>query len=538
MEINAKDILSKKAKLKENLLEFDYCDDKYKAEALKAKSYDELMILNDAGVDNIHNPLIRFIERSLDSGEDFDFIWAIINAWCKGENEDEKYRAVQAALQTELDHYESIGHTERVDLFGLLINRCIGKLNPVQESTRNIFRRLMYSGRMSQYATLESSINIKIGVIANNINFNPSTVRDFMKVVREIETAKPSAIINDAVDILFDTTNLLFAIDVEVGRDMERMVADVPVLLAKKLHSIQETNNKPIGLLKAFSLALVSEKKRIYDELKAGEPKKYDLYNAYISSLDRAIKILKAPIVIHESTVHGLEDEEIYSEGVMDDYSGGLDEFSLDFMDEDEEETLEAFLVRLENYIDSKNGPNTILVEGKKFSKVNHAIHKASKKLQGKGGSKAGSKMSQSLKMIVDDVTRTVDKLMEMDKQQRHDMLFKGGMKAKLLRLFRRIVTTLAANVALGLVFPPGALAFVATSILSVIVGVVLTDHIEKKDKKMIIKDLELELKIVNEKIDDAKSDSDRKAKYELMRIQNKLERQLERLNFNIDSGA
>ena len=46
---------------------------------------------------------------------------------------------------------------------------------------------------------------------------------------------------------------------------------------------------------------------------------------------------------------------------------------------------------------------------------------------------------------------------------------------------------------------------------------------------------LKNELEIVNEKIEDAKSENDKKAKYELMRIRNKLVKDIERIEYNLN---
>ena len=47
-----------------------------------------------------------------------------------------------------------------------------------------------------------------------------------------------------------------------------------------------------------------------------------------------------------------------------------------------------------------------------------------------------------------------------------------------------------------------------------------------------MIRELETELKLTREKIEDAKSDNDRSKKYELMRIESKLEDELARVKY------
>ena len=65
-------------------------------------------------------------------------------------------------------------------------------------------------------------------------------------------------------------------------------------------------------------------------------------------------------------------------------------------------------------------------------------------------------------------------------------------------------------------------------------VAIAIDKKIDEKYRKQILNDLELELKMVNEKLEDAKSDGDREAKYELMRIQNKLEKDIERIKYGL----
>jgi hypothetical protein len=47
-----------------------------------------------------------------------------------------------------------------------------------------------------------------------------------------------------------------------------------------------------------------------------------------------------------------------------------------------------------------------------------------------------------------------------------------------------------------------------------------------------LVQELELELKMTREKIDDAKAAGDKKAKYELMRVENKIEMELSRIKY------
>ena len=54
------------------------------------------------------------------------------------------------------------------------------------------------------------------------------------------------------------------------------------------------------------------------------------------------------------------------------------------------------------------------------------------------------------------------------------------------------------------------------------------------KERQQVQTDLETELKIVREKIEDAKGDNARKQKYELMRIEAKLEKEVNRVKYGL----
>lgn len=57
-------------------------------------------------------------------------------------------------------------------------------------------------------------------------------------------------------------------------------------------------------------------------------------------------------------------------------------------------------------------------------------------------------------------------------------------------------------------------------------------DAIHDENTKLVLNELDLELKITREKIDDAKSKGDTKAKYQLMRIENNIEREIFRIKY------
>ena len=57
-------------------------------------------------------------------------------------------------------------------------------------------------------------------------------------------------------------------------------------------------------------------------------------------------------------------------------------------------------------------------------------------------------------------------------------------------------------------------------------------DDPHNESQRLVLNELDLELKITREKIDDAKSRGDTKAKYDLMRIENRIEREIFRIKY------
>ena len=59
--------------------------------------------------------------------------------------------------------------------------------------------------------------------------------------------------------------------------------------------------------------------------------------------------------------------------------------------------------------------------------------------------------------------------------------------------------------------------------------------HLDAKERRAILRELDQELAIIDEKIDDAKAAGDNKQKYQLMRLKDKLENERKRVKFLLD---
>ena len=70
--------------------------------------------------------------------------------------------------------------------------------------------------------------------------------------------------------------------------------------------------------------------------------------------------------------------------------------------------------------------------------------------------------------------------------------------------------------------------------ILGIIVSKTMKGKAKKAEKRKLLMELEEELNMVNEKIEDARGDGNRQAKYDLMRTRNALQNAIKRLKYGI----
>lgn len=145
------------------------------------------------------------------------------------------------------------------------------------------------------------------------------------------------------------------------------------------------------------------------------------------------------------------------------------------------------------------------------------------------------------LSPLVSGIAKAYDELIG-DSAEREEVIA-GGLKGKLLkarRLFLKVILAYKTPVLLSALVASGfgTPAAILIKIVGWIAGFAMATHTGIADssanetKNTVIAELELELKIVREKIEDAKSAGDTKAKYELMRTENKIEMEIYRIKF------
>ena len=173
-----------------------------------------------------------------------------------------------------------------------------------------------------------------------------------------------------------------------------------------------------------------------------------------------------------------------------------------------------------------KNGKDVTTNRATTVQKASRAIDRGSRKATTsirKGGSNAKNATAGLRKAggrFKELIGNTFDRLNQMNKEERMEAILQGGMRRRVSTAIRTAIMTggaYAINPALGLI--------------TLLTSATLRRKSDMRLKEQVKSEYNAEIRIVQEKIRDAEAAGDRKKKYELMRIQNHLERNIERID-------
>ena len=199
----------------------------------------------------------------------------------------------------------------------------------------------------------------------------------------------------------------------------------------------------------------------------------------------------------------------------------------------DDEELTEAFMIlaRMEQLVNEQYSVcEGVIIEGSTSMAARSATRSATRKI-----SNASRKVKTSVKKALDPMEKFIENIMtkakKADSEERRNIILRGGVVPKITRWLKRAIP-IAAGLVVGKAIPVAA-------VLSAIafLGWIATDKaLDHREKAKILKELDDEIEIVNEKIEDARGDSNKQKKYELMRIRNKLNRTRDNVKLNLGS--
>ena len=211
---------------------------------------------------------------------------------------------------------------------------------------------------------------------------------------------------------------------------------------------------------------------------------------------------------------------------------------------ETDEEIYEAMinLSRIERSLNESyyvTESNMIVVKEDAGKVARKAETKANKEMSKITTKDKSSGIKAAVKHTTDPMVAFIDKeykkLKTADTNERRRIILQGGSITKTLYKVWRWVkrgVALAIGATVGAHFAPAALA---TGIA--FVGFIASDkYLDRKERAKILKELEDEIAICNEKIDDSRGDDNKQKKYELMRIRNDLQRQRDKIRYNLSN--
>ena len=156
-------------------------------------------------------------------------------------------------------------------------------------------------------------------------------------------------------------------------------------------------------------------------------------------------------------------------------------------------------------------------------------------------------KVSNAMKPIVDNLKNLVDGLIG-DKAKREEVIT-GSYFLRVRRIFIKLILVYKSSILTNAIIAALGPGWILASLIRIVLWVsrmgfygrtirdtVSNDNVDEDHvvtAKRCIGELEEELKITREKIEDARSSGDQKAKYELMRLESKIEQEIIRLRNN-----
>ena len=186
--------------------------------------------------------------------------------------------------------------------------------------------------------------------------------------------------------------------------------------------------------------------------------------------------------------------------------------------------------------LDLDDDLDDFLLEGKNADEARKKVNVAANKVR-TGAAKLKHKVKQSGqatkaalhqvdktgKAMDDAATNAVNKAKNVYRNDVRGEIIESKTTIKFGRIIRKAImvgSLVLVNPALGAI---GALTTMA-----------LRKNVKAKERRKILRELEEELEIVNEKIEDSRGDENKEKKYQLMRIRNKLQKDITRVQYGL----
>ena len=224
-------------------------------------------------------------------------------------------------------------------------------------------------------------------------------------------------------------------------------------------------------------------------------------------------------------------DEYIITENLLNDYYD-FQKRTYEMFYDDNDITMEQFISFIQDCIKFEPLDMTLEAAGRNMTRnAQKKLRKINNKVNGKRNT-----VTKNLRRLDDKasdvVNRKLDSIINTGRDLAREKIVEGRPAVKISRFIRNGIMALAAGTgAVSLLGPAAAAVIVAIGLYC---KRNLTKKTEEREKKRILLDLETNLKLTREKIEDAKAENDRKKKYQLMRIEATLEKEITRIKYGL----
>ena len=162
--------------------------------------------------------------------------------------------------------------------------------------------------------------------------------------------------------------------------------------------------------------------------------------------------------------------------------------------------------------------------------KLNQKIEKKTREMglknRGKYDTEKRNKapLEKSKENLVKMINYPINQIIAKDKEERRTRLIEGRIRAKIWKAIKSAING-------GILYLVGGPVF---AVIGLITGIAIDKSLDHTVRQQILHEMEAEMKIIEEKISDAKSSGDRKEKYQLMRLQSTLEKDIDRVRYGL----
>ena len=417
-------------------------------------------------------------------------------------------------------------------------------------STKAIKESVLYRLALKDFNSqciYESMIVDELDIVSYNINTSPEAVTDYARLLQDIELRDYSSIAESLPDILTKNTEMLIGLYVTFSGRTGVLFTSIPMVIVNRIVK-DGTKKQQLAYIRIIDRNI----SMIRDALKDCESKHYKLLSEYLKNLysakDLLVKQSSVAMESSDNVYEGIADmqPDIVSsdrEGPVYDLVWKAREVATDMIYDDEEVISNETLTKLAKLNAEANKVYGV-TEGKlgKFvSKNAHKVEKAGRKAvskirQGKDDIKrAKVAADKAVAPAINLINKSVNEIKSLDKKERRERIITGEFKLKLKKTLGRAIKIVVAGSVATAAWGPIVGSILA--LIGIITGLAIDDALDAKVRRELLAELETELSVVNEKLDDSKSDGNKNAKYQLIRIKKALESDIDRVRYRLKSS-